>query len=123
MEQTERTAQKSADQARRVGQEYQRVLQSGFESASRSIAEANRGFQVIAAEVTNYSTKSLEDVLRAWEQLINARSFPHAIDIQTRYAQKTFDAFISEFSKLTDLYLDLTRDASTPVERAARRYT
>ena len=123
MEETERTAQESADKARRVGQEYQRVLQSGFESASRSIAEANSGFQVIAAEVTNYSTKSLEDVLRAWEQLINARCFPHAIDIQTRYAQKTFDAFISEFSKLTDLYLDLTRDASTPVERAARRYT
>jgi hypothetical protein len=94
MEEIERTTQESADQARRVGQEYQRVLQSGFESASRSVAEANRGFQAIAAEVTSYSTKSLEDVLRAWEQLLSAPSFPHAIDIQTRYAQKAFDAYI-----------------------------
>jgi hypothetical protein len=123
MEEMKKVAQESADQARRVGQEFQRAVKRDFESASRSFAEANRGLQAIAAEVTNYSRKSIEDVLKAWEQLLSARSFPDAIDIQTRYAQRAFDAYISELTKLTDLYLDLTRSASKPVEDTVRRYS
>jgi phasin family protein len=120
MEETKRTAHDSADQARRLSHEFRMAIKSDYETASRSFAQANRGLQAIATEVTNYSRKSVEDVLKVWEQLLSARSLPDAIDIQTRYAQKAFDAYISELTKLTDLYLDLTRNASRPIEQIAR---
>jgi hypothetical protein len=35
--------------AQRFGREYQKAAETGFESASRSFSEANRGFQALAA--------------------------------------------------------------------------
>jgi hypothetical protein len=114
MEETKRIAQ---DNIRRMGRG-----ESEFESATRSFAEASRGFQAIALEVTNHSRKSFDDVLKAWEQLLSARSLPDVIDIQTRYARKTYNSYFSELSKLTDLYLDLTRNVVAPVETITKRF-
>jgi hypothetical protein len=44
-----------ADEANRMGQQYQERVQGGFEAASRSFTEANKGFQALAAEMMNYS--------------------------------------------------------------------
>jgi hypothetical protein len=44
-----------AYEANRMGQQYQERVQSGFEAASRSFTEANKGFQALAAEMMNYS--------------------------------------------------------------------
>jgi phasin family protein len=122
-EQAKRVGRETQEQAKRVGQEYQNAIQSGFEVATRSFGEINRGVQAIAAEMTEYSKKTLEDVFQAWEQFLRARSFGDVVDIQTRYAQKVYDTHISEMSRLTELCLDLTRNASKPVEQAVRRST
>ena len=49
------------EQAERVGREYQKVAEVGFETASHSLGEINRGFQAIAAEMTDFSKRRLED--------------------------------------------------------------
>jgi phasin family protein len=121
VDEARRVTQESADQAKRVGREYQRAAQNSFDAAGQTFAEANRGFQILAAEVTNYSKKSWEDVLQAWEQLLSARSLPDLIDVQTRYAQKSYEGYVSQLSRLTDLYLDWTRNMAQPVEQAIRR--
>jgi phasin family protein len=108
-EEANRMGQAAQEQANRVGQEFQKAAESGFEAASRSFGEVNRGFQAIATEMTDYSKKTLEDVFHAWEQLLRARSFGEAVDIQTRYAQQAYDTHVAEMSKLTELYRDLTR--------------
>ena len=43
------------EQAERVGREYQKVAEVGFEAASHSLGEINRGFQAVAAEMTDFS--------------------------------------------------------------------
>jgi phasin family protein len=122
-EQAQRFGQEAQDQARRIGQEYQAAVQSDFESASQSLGEVNKGFQAIAAEMTEYSKKTFEDVFYAWEQLLRARTFEDVIHIQTRYAQKAYDAHVSEMSRLTELYRDLTRNAVKPIEQTSKRFT
>jgi phasin family protein len=122
-EEAKRIGHEAQEQAKRVGQEYQNAVEGGFEAATRSFGEINRGAQAIAAEMTGYSKKTLEDVFQAWEQLLRARSFGDVVDIQTRYAKNAYDTHISEMSRLTDLYLDLARNASKPVEQTVRRST
>jgi phasin family protein len=122
-EQAQRFGQEAQDQARRMGQEYQETVQSGFESATQSLGEVNKGFQAIAAEMTEYSKKTFEDIFQAWEQLLRARSFGDVVDIQTRYAQRAYDAHVAEMSRLTELYRDLTRNAVKPVEQTSKRFT
>jgi phasin family protein len=99
-------------------EEFQKVGKDGFDAAVRSFGEVNKGFQAIAAEVTDYSKKAFEDSTRAFEQLIGAKSIEQAIEIQSQYAKKAYDAYVAEMSKLGEMYVGLAKDAYKPVEVA-----
>ena len=90
----------------KFGEEFQRV---------------SKGFQAIAATVTDCSKKAFEDGTRAFEQMIGAKSFEQAFEIQSQYAKKAFDAYIAQLSKLGEMYVDLARNAYKPVEQAAAK--
>ena len=96
-EEAKRMGQEAQEQAKRVGQEFQRAAERGFEAASRSFAEINRNFQAIATEMNDFSKRRFDDVLQSWEQLLRARSFPAVVEVQTRYAEKAYDAYMSDF--------------------------
>jgi hypothetical protein len=110
-----------ADEANRMGQQYQERVQGGFEAASRSFTEANKGFQALAAEMMNYSKAALDDAIRTWEQLIGVRSLEQAIQIQSDYAKRVYENNMAELSKLGEMTVGMIRDASKPVEEASRR--
>ena len=97
-------------------EEFQKVGKDGFDAAVRSFGEVNKGFQAIAAEVTDYSKKAFEDSTRAFEQLIGAKSIEQAIEIQSQYAKKAYDTYVAEMSKLGEMYVGLAKDAYKPVE-------
>jgi len=42
------------------------------------------------------------------------------VQVQTLYAQKAYEAYTSEMSKLGEMYMGLVRNASKPVEEASR---
>jgi phasin family protein len=102
-------------------EEFQKVGKDGFDAAVRSFGEMNKGFQAIAAEVTDYSKKAFEDSTRAFEQLIGAKSVEQAVEIQSQYAKKAYDGYVAEMSKLGEMYAGLARDAYKPVETAVAR--
>jgi hypothetical protein len=90
--------------AKRVNQKRKQVAReatSGLNAASRSVGEFNNGFREIADEMNEYSIRSLENVFRAWQQFL--------------------DAYVTEFSRLGDLYISLTRRASQPLRQVSRR--
>jgi len=99
-------------------EEFQKVSKDGFDASVRSFGEMNKGFQAIAAEVTDYSKKAFEDSTRAFEQLIGAKSVEQAVEIQTQFAKKAYDTYIAEVSKLGEMYAGLAKDAYKPVEAA-----
>ena len=98
--------------------EFQKVGKDGFDAAVKSFGEMNKGFQAIAAEVTDYSKKAFEEGTRAFEQLIGAKSVEQAVEIQSQYAKKAYDSYVAEVSKLGEMYVGLARDAYKPVEVA-----
>jgi phasin family protein len=110
-----------ADEANRMGQQYQERVQSGFEAASRSFTEANKGFQALAAEMMQYSKAAFDDATRTWEQLIGVRSLEQAMQIQSDYAKRVYDNHMAEMKKLGEMTVGIMRDASKPVEDALRK--
>jgi len=111
-----------ADEANRMGQQYQEWVQSGFEAASSSFTEANKGFQALAAEMMQYSKAAFDDATRTWEQLIGVRSLEQAIQIQSDYAKRVYDNHTAELSKLGEMCMGMMRDTSRPVEDASRKF-
>jgi len=112
-----------AEEATRVGEEVQERVQSGFEAASRSFTEANKGFQAMADELTDFSKSRWEAVFQAWEQLLRVRHLGDMVEVQTRYAQWAYDAYMSEMSKLGEMYLGTARNAAIPVKDTVRRFS
>jgi Phasin protein len=101
----------------KIGEQFQKVGKEGFDAVVRAYGQTNKGFQAIAAEVTDYSKTAFEDATRAFQQLVSAKSAEQAFEIQSQYAKKAYDAYIAEMSKLGQMWVDLAREAYKPVER------
>ena len=114
-------AREAQDQAKRIGRKYQNAATSGLTAASRSVGEFNNGFREIADEMNEYSIRSLENAFRAWQQFLDAGPLQQVVEHQTRCAQNAYEAYVTEFSRLGDLYLSLTRRASEPLRQVSRR--
>jgi hypothetical protein len=109
------------EEATKMGQQAQEGVQRGFEAASHSFAVANKGFQALAAEMMSYSKATFDDAMRTWEQLIGVKSLEQAFDIQSQYAKRVYENHTAELSKLREMYTDMVRDTSKPIEETTRR--
>jgi len=69
-----------------LGQSYQTLSRNGFDATLHSFGEVNKGFQVLAAEVADYSKRVFDDGMHAWEQLLGVKCFDQAIKIHSEYA-------------------------------------
>jgi hypothetical protein len=121
-EEANRMGQEAQERAQRVGREFQNAAGQGFEAAGRSLSEVNRGFQAIAAEMTEYSKKAFDDAIRTWEQLIGVKSLEQAIQIQSDYAKRVYENHMAELSKLGEICVGMVQAASKPVEESSRRF-
>jgi hypothetical protein len=119
-DQGKRMSEDALEQAGRVGLEFQRAAERSLEAASQSFSEANKAFQSLAAEMTDYSNRSFDDAVRTREQLIGVRSLEKVLDIQSQYAKRVYENHVAELSKLAEMYTGMVRDASKPIREASR---
>ena len=73
-----------AKELKDIGEEYRRASKESFAQVVRSVGEIQRGFQGIASEMTEQSK----------------RSVGQALELQTRIVKKTYEAYVSELTKL-----------------------
>lgn len=99
-------------------EEIQKLGKDNFDVAVKSFGELNKNFQAIAAEVTDYSKRAFEDGTATFEKLAGAKSVEQAVEIQTAYAKKAYEDYVSQVSKLGEMYVDLAKDMYKPVEDA-----
>src|SRR5207253_5471552 len=90
--------------------EVQKLGKDNVEAAMKAFGATSKGFQAIAAEVTNYSKKSFEDGTAAVERLLGAKTLEKAIEIQSEYAKTAYEGFAAEAAKLGELYADLAKE-------------
>ena len=76
---------------------------------------------MFAAEATDYSKKSLESGSAFVEKLRRAKSLESAIQIQSDYAKSAYAEFVAYLVKMSDLYCNLFKRGSTPIEKAAAK--
>jgi len=54
---------------------------------------------------------------RAFQQLASAKSVEQAVEIQSQYVKKAFEAHIAEMTKLGEMYASLAQNAFKPMAR------
>jgi hypothetical protein len=98
--------------------EIQKLGQNNVDAAVKVFGEWNKGWQAIAAELTDYTKRSFEESTATMEKLFAAKSFEQAIEIQTGYAKRAYDEYMHQMSKIGGLYAELAKEAYKPMEKA-----
>ncbi len=100
---------KSFDDVQKFGTEQ-------FEAASTAAVSLVKSFQTLAVETTDYSKKSFERNSAYVEKLLSAKSLDAAIETQTEYAKSAYEGFVSQATKIGELYTSLAKEAFKPVQ-------
>ena len=98
--------------------DFQKMGQHNMDAAMKVFGEWNKGWQTIAAEMTDYTKRSFEEGTATFEKLLGAKTFEQAVEIQTGYAKRAYDEYMHQLSKIGGLYADLAKEAYKPVEKA-----
>jgi phasin family protein len=96
--------------------EVQKLGKGNVEAALRSFSVASKGFQAVAAEVTNYSKKSFEDGTAAVERLMGAKTLEKAIEVQSDFVKSAYEGLVAQATKLGELYADIAKESYKPFE-------
>jgi phasin family protein len=99
-------------------EEMQKFGKDSMATAMSSFGTLSKSAQAIAAEVADYSKKSIEGSAAAWERLMGAKSVETAMQVQGEYLKSSYEGFVAEATKLGELYADLAKEAYKPFEGA-----
>ena len=98
--------------------DFQKFGQYNVDATMKVFGEWSKGWQAIAAEMTDYTKRSFEEGTATVEKLLSARSMEQALEIQSGYARRAYDGYLHQISKLGGLYAEWAKEAYKPVEKA-----
>ncbi|MDB5522716.1 MAG: phasin family protein [Rhizobium sp.] len=94
-----------------------------MDKALKSYSSTSKGLQAIAAETSDYAKKSFEANVSHFQTLMGVKSFESVIELQTSYAKAALEGYMTEMSKLGEMYSDLAKEAYKPAEQAVAAAT
>ena len=87
-------------------------LDTGLES----FAAVTRDAQTISVEASDYAEQVFETGPVTAEKLLSAKSIEKVIEIQTAYAKQSYEGFVAESTRISQLYANMAKDAYRPFE-------
>jgi phasin family protein len=96
--------------------QMQKMSKDSMDMAMASFGAWSKNAQAIATEVADYSKKSFEGSAAAWEKLMGAKSLEKAMEVQSEYLKSSYEDFVAQSTKLSELYTDLAKQAYKPFE-------
>jgi hypothetical protein len=96
--------------------DIQKTSNANAEATVRSFEGVTKATQAIATEIADYTKRSFQDGTKTVENLLGAKSLDQALKVQSEYAKAAYESYVSEVTKLGELYSDLAREAFKPYQ-------
>jgi hypothetical protein len=103
--------------------DMQRTNNVNVDAAMRSFEGPTKATLAIANEIADYSKRSFDHSIKTMENLLSARSLDKAIEVQTEYARAAYEGYVSQATKLGQLYTDLGKEAFKSYQEFASQVT
>lgn len=104
-------------------EDFQSFSKEHVDTAVQSMSTLTKGMQAIAVAMSDYSKKSFEDNSAFFEKLVGVKSLDKAIELQTEFAKGAYESFVSEATKISEMYADLAKECYKPVESYMTKFT
>ena len=102
---------------------YDTVLGYGkdtVEAYMKSATVAGKGIESINSEIYSFSKDAIEDSIVASKAILGSKSIHEAFELQTGYAKSAFEAYVSELTKVSDLFTSATKETFAPLQGRVR---
>ena len=96
-------------------EDFQKYNKQQLEAFTASTAALSKGMQELASESTEYSKKALAATSAVFEKLLGAKTIESAVQIQTEFAKSSYEGFVAQATKMTDLVAKVATDVFKPV--------
>jgi len=98
---------------------YDKFLGLGKENLEAVIASATvagKGAETLHNELYAYSKQSIEDSVAAAKAVMASKSAHEAFEVQTDFAKSAFDHYVSQMTKMNELFAATAKDAFSPLQ-------
>jgi phasin family protein len=89
--------------------------QDNVDALVKSSEIAAKAAEGIGSELSAYSKKAFEDGVAAAQDLASAKTLTELFEKQTSYAQSAFEGFVSQTTKMNEIYVAAAKDISAPL--------
>ena len=86
-----------------------------LEAVIASVTASTKGAEALGAQAMAYSKKAVEDQVAAAKSLSSAKSFQEVVELQTTFAKSALEAYMAEFSKMSEIMSASVKDSVKPL--------
>jgi hypothetical protein len=99
-----------------VKDDVQKMSNATLDATSHSFERVTKGTQAIVSELADYSKRSFENGNKTLESLAGAGSLDKAIEVQTEYAKRAYEDYVTSTRKVGELYINLAQEVLRPYQ-------
>lgn len=104
----------------RMSKGFEDVTQFGQENVEAMVASSKvmaKAAEEMNAEMMAFSKKSYEDSMAAAKEMASSKSVSEFFEKQTSFAKTSFESFVSEATKLNELYANAAKEVFAPINQ------
>ena len=98
-------------------EETSKYGKEAMDNGLKSFAAISKNMQAITVEASEYSKKAFENGSAAVEKFFAAKSPEKALEVQADYLKQAYEGFVAQATKMSDLYVEMAKDAYKPFEQ------
>lgn len=98
---------------------YDKFLGLGKDNLEAVVAAATvagKGAETLHNEFYAYSKQSIEDSVAATKAVLASKSAHEAFELQTDFAKTAFDQYVSQVTKMNEIFAATAKDAFSPLQ-------
>lgn len=95
---------------------FQKDNYEAYVSASTILA---KGLETVGRTWADFANEQLESAAQTAKALLGAKTLREAVDVQSEWAKASFDRFVAEATKVSEMTVKLANDAMAPISSRA----
>lgn len=95
--------------------EVNALSKGNIEAVVESLTAATKGAETVGAQAMAYSKKNWDEAVTAAKTLSGAKSVQEVIELQSKYAKASMEAYVSELNLLTETLSSSFKDTFKPI--------
>ena len=97
-------------------EQIQHATKEQGDAAMASVQSLTSSVQTIATAHADYAKKAMQDSSEFFAKLTSVRDPAKVMELQSEYVKNTYETFVAEAKKISELYTDLFKQTAKPLE-------